>query len=178
MERQLRRYIMSNILAMIGTSCYVLADTFFISIAAGANGITALNLVIPIYGILYAIGSLIGVGSATRYSLSKSVGHDTANDYFSNAIWWTLLFSSIFVLIGIFFPDNLLSILGADKQILKVGTPYIRIVLCFAPFFMLNYTFTAFVRNDNGPRLAMLATLISGIFNIIFDYVLGFFTKA
>ena len=61
MKKQLRKYIAPNILAMVGTSCYVLADTFFISIAAGANGITALNLVLPIYGLIFALGSMIGV---------------------------------------------------------------------------------------------------------------------
>lgn len=174
MKKQLRKYIAPNILAMMGTSCYVLADTFFISVAEGSNGITALNLVLPVYGLIYAIGAMIGVGAATRYSLSRSTGHDSANDYFSNAIWWTLLFSSIFVLTGIFYPGEFLSLLGADKQILNVGLPYIRIVLCFTPFFMLNYTFTAFVRNDNAPKLAMSATLLSGIFNIIFDYIFMF----
>ena len=39
---------------------------------------------------------------------------------------------------------------------------------------MLNYTFTAFVRNDNAPNIAMAATLCSGFFNIIFDYVFMF----
>ena len=48
-EKQLRRYLLPNILAMAGTSCYVLADTFFISAAQGSDGITALNLVLPVY---------------------------------------------------------------------------------------------------------------------------------
>ena len=173
-KKQLARYIAPNILAMAGTSCYVLADTFFISIAEGANGITALNLVLPVYGLIYALGSMIGVGSATRYSLSKATGRETANEFFSNSIWWTLLCSSIFVLIGICFPGEFLTLLGADGEILTVGFSYIRIVLCFAPFFMLNYTCTAFVRNDNAPKLAMLATLLSGLFNILFDYLLMF----
>lgn len=174
MEQQLKRYIVPNVLAMIGTSCYVLADTFFISVAAGADGITALNLILPIYGLIFAIGSMIGIGSATRYCLCKFGGLEGTDDYFSNSIFWTLLISSIFVLIGIFFPDKILVLLGADKHILSVGLPYLRIVMCFTPFFMLNYTFTAFVRNDNSPNLAMVATLTSGIFNIIFDYVFMF----
>ena len=64
--------------------------------------------------------------------------------------------------------------MGADEVILGVGLTYMRIALCFAPCFMLNYTFTAFVRNDGAPNVAMAATLTSGIFNIIFDYVLMF----
>lgn len=174
MEKQLKKYIIPNILAMAGTSCYVLADTFFISIAEGTNGITTLNLVLPIYGLMFAIGSMIGVGSATRYSLSKSVNHSDADDYFSNSIWFTLLISSLFVLCGIFYPHAVLTLLGADKDILKIGLSYTRIILCFSPFFMLNYTFTAFARNDNAPGIAMAATLVSGIFNIIFDYIFMF----
>ena len=67
-----------------------------------------------------------------------------------------------------------LKIFGADEVIVNVTHTYVRIILCFSPFFMLNFTFTAFVRNDNSPRIAMAATLISGIFNIIFDYILMF----
>lgn len=174
MEKKLRRYIMPNILAMLGTSCYVLADTFFISIAEGANGITALNLALPLYGIMFALGSMIGIGSATRYSLNKALGKRDADDYFSNAIVFAVLFSSVFVISGICFPDQVLRCLGADESILGIGVSYIQIVLCFAPFFMANYTFTAFVRNDGAPHVAMAATLTSGIFNIVFDYIFMF----
>ena len=41
------KYVSLNILGMIGLSCYILADTFFVSKALGANGIAALNFSIP-----------------------------------------------------------------------------------------------------------------------------------
>lgn len=173
-EKQLRNYIAPNILAMVGTSCYVLADTFFIASSEGANGITALNLILPIYGLIFAIGSMIGIGSATKYSLLKSQGTKSAEDYFSNAIICTILVSLPFVAAGILFPRNILYLLGADGTIASLGETYIQIILCCTPLFMLNYTFTAFVRNDGAPRIAMAATLSSGIFNIIFDYIFMF----
>ena len=174
MEAKLRRYIFPSILAMLGTSCYILADTLFISIAAGANGITALNLVLPLYGLIFAIGSMIGIGSATRYSLSKSMGSEDADGYFSNAIFFSVCIGLVFVLLGVCAPDMVLRLLGADNEILQIGCSYTQIVLCFAPIFMLNYTFTAFVRNDHSPQIAMAATLTSGAFNILFDYLLMF----
>lgn len=174
-EKKLRGYILPNILATTGTSCYVLADTVFISMAEGANGITGLNLVLPVFAITYAIGAMIGIGSATKYTLLKSLGDKKTSDkYFSNSFIWSLLFGLPFLILGIFAPDAVLRILGADEVIEAVTHTYTRIILCFSPFFMLNFTFTAFVRNDNSPRIAMAATLISGIFNIIFDYVLMF----
>lgn len=174
-EKKLRGYILPNILATTGTSCYVLADTLFISLAEGANGITGLNLVLPIFAITYSIGAMIGIGSATKYALLKALGEkEEADKYFSNSFIFTLLFSLFFLMLGIFVPDVVLRLMGADDVIEAVTHSYMRVILCFSPFFMLNFTFTAFVRNDNAPKTAMAATLLSGVFNIIFDYILMF----
>lgn len=173
-EKKLRKYLIPNILAMIGISCYILADTFFVSRAAGTNGITALNLALPVYGIMFAVGSMIGIGSATRYSLCRLMSRKDTEQFFFNSIFWTLVISLVFVSFGIFCPEFVLKLMGADDKILSVGLSYIKIVLLFAPFFMLNYTFTAFTRNDGAPGIAMAATLSSSLFNIIFDYVFMF----
>ena len=174
MKRQLCRYILPNIFAMMGISCYILADTFFISLAAGADGITTLNLVLPIYGVLFAIGSMIGIGSATRYSIRKAQGSRDIDHYFSNAIIWGVLIGLVFTFLGGFYPEKMLQMMGADEEILAVGVPYARIFPLFSIFFICNYTFTSFVRNDGAPKVAMAATLLSSLFNIVFDYVFMF----
>ena len=173
-KKNLYQYIAPNVLAMIGMSCYILADTFFVSEAAGTNGITALNLALPIYGLIFAIGSMIGTGSAIRYALAKAMNQKDADNYFSNALIWDLMISIIFIVLGVFFPRHVMRFMGADSQIETLGAEYIQIVLCFAPFFMMNYAFTAFVRNDNAPHIAMAGTLLSSLFNIIFDYIFMF----
>ena len=79
-----------------------------------------------------------------------------------------------FTLLGNFFPAEILKLMGADADILSIGTEYLQIAMLFSPFFIANYTFTAFVRNDNAPNIAMAATLLSSLFNIVFDYVFMF----
>ena len=81
------KYVSQNILGMIGFSCYVLADSYFISIAKGADGLTALNLVMPLYSIIFSIGEMIGVGSAIRYAISKIKKDADADDYFWNMVY-------------------------------------------------------------------------------------------
>ena len=174
MEKRFVKYVSQNILGMIGTSAYILADTFFISRAAGADGIAALNLVLPIYSLIFAIGAMIGIGSATRFRVQRARKEKEADYYFSNGVYFCLLISIPFILAGVFIPDKLLAFLGADGVIIRVGTPYTRIFLLFTPFFMLNYVFGAFVRNDDNPTLAMVATFSSSIFNIVMDYVFMF----
>ena len=50
-KKQFIRYVSQNMLGMLGMSLYILADTYFISKAVGADGITALNLVLPVYNL-------------------------------------------------------------------------------------------------------------------------------
>ena len=74
MLKQFFKYITQSVAGMIGISVYILADTFFISVQSGADGLAVLNLILPVYGLVYAIGAMIGIGSATRYAISKAQG--------------------------------------------------------------------------------------------------------
>ncbi len=174
MDKELRHYIAPNVFAMLGISCYILADTFFISLAAGADGLTALNLILPVFGLMYAIAAMIATGSVIRFAILRSRNDGEADFYFGSSLFWAGAFSLFFLVLGIVCPDRVLCLMGADAQILAVGHSYIRTVLCFAPAFILNHTFTAFVRNDGRPKLAMAATMASSFFNIAFDWILMF----
>lgn len=173
-NRKFAKYVSQNIFGMLGMSCYILADTFFISVAEGTNGIAALNLVLPIYNIIYAIGAMLAIGSATRYSIEKIKEAHAADAYFSNAVFVGCMAGAIFFVLGMLVPDEIIRLMGGDETLVLVGTDYTRIFMLFAPFFILNYIFGAFVRNDGAPTLAMIATLTSSFSNIILDYVFMF----
>lgn len=174
MKKEYIKFVSQNILGMMGFSCYVLADTFFISKAAGVNGITVLNLCLPVYSLIFAIGSMLGVGSATRFSILREQSSPEMGLYFSNAVFWTFIISVPFMVGGLCLPGRILQIMGGDADIVALGTSYTKIFLVFTPFFMLNYIVNAFVRNDDAPFLAMAATLSGSIFNIVFDYIFMF----
>lgn len=173
-EKAFFKYVSQNILGMIGISVYILADTFFISLSVGADGITALNLVLPVYNLIFAIGSMIGVGSAIRYTLEQGQQEKEPFNYFSNALIFATLIGLIFSVTGLLAADKLIALLGGDAQIVATGTSYTRIFMLFAPCFMWNHIFNAFVRNDGAPSVAMAATLSGSLFNIVMDYVLMF----
>lgn len=168
------KYVSQNIIGMLGISLYILADTFFIALSVGANGITALNLVLPVYSLIYAIGAMIGVGSAIRFVVARNKGEQNADEYFSNALFFATLAGIVFTLIGGFIPDKVVGLMGGDAEIVAVGTSYTRIFMLFAPAFMWNHICNAFVRNDGAPSIAMAATTVSSLFNIVMDYVLMF----
>lgn len=171
-RKQFAKYVSQNIFGMIGISLYILADTFFISQAVGADGITALNLVLPLYSVIFAIGQMIGVGSAIRFAVEKGQERKQKYPWFSHAMIWATILGTVFTVIGFLFPEQVVALMGGDAAIVAVGAPYTRIFMSFSIFFMWNHVCNAFVRNDGAPTVAMAATLLSSLFNIVFDYVL------
>ncbi|MFQ7801294.1 MAG: MATE family efflux transporter [Coprobacillus cateniformis] len=167
------KYTSLSMLSMIGLSCYILADTLFIANGVGPLGLTALNLDLPIYNIIFGLGTMLGVGAATRFSILKSQDkHHEANQYFSQSLIVGLIISIPFMIIGIFFPTTIVQLLGGIVKFCLL-----RLIICvhllFLHFFY-NQIMVTFVRNDHNPKLASIAMLMGTLFNIIFDYILVF----
>ena len=159
----------------LGVSCYILADTFFVSKGLGANGLTALNLAIPVYNFIHGTGLMLGMGGATRFCVCKSrQRREKVNQIYTNTLYLGALFSAVFVLIGLFFGVRLSLLLGADKNVLDMTATYLKWLLLFSPAFILNDILLCFVRNDDNPRLAMTAMIIGSFSNIILDYIFIF----
>ena len=111
------KYVSLNILGMVSISCYILADTFFISKSLGARGLPALNLSIPIYSIVYGVGLMLGIGGSTRYSILKTKNEDLeANRVYSICVKTALLIGIVFAVIGLFFSSSLAIVFGADNN--------------------------------------------------------------
>lgn len=169
---QFIRYVSLNALGMLGLSCYILADTFFIARELGTDGLTALNLAIPIYSFINGFGLMVGMGGGTRYAIYKGSGEKRkGNDVFTQVTLFALLISLMGVFMGLFFAPSLSTILGADHVIHQMTTTYLRIMLLFSPFFILNNVLLCFVRNDGAPNTSMLGMLLGSISNIILDYI-------
>lgn len=173
--KEFAKYSSLNVFGMLGLSCYILADTLFISKGLGADGLTALNLAIPIYSFIHGSGLMLGMGGATKYSISKGQNkHHGTCPFFTNTIFLTLALATLFLLTGVFFSKSLTTILGANSDVFNMTNTYLNVILLFAPAFMLNDVLICFVRNDGNPKLSMLAMLGGSLSNIILDYVFIF----
>ncbi len=168
------KYTTLNILGMMGLSCYILADTFFVSKALGSVGLTALNLAIPAYNFIHGTGLLLGMGGSTRWSILKASGSDQGNIVFTTAFRLTILLSLVFAAFGLLGSAPLARLLGADALTFDMTRTYLRILLLFSPFFMMNDLLLCFTRNDGAPGLAMKAMLAGSFSNILMDYIFMF----
>ena len=170
--RQFSRYVSLNVLGMIAMSVYILADTFFIANGVGADGLAALNFAIVIWTVLQATGLMLGIGGATKFQVYKSQG-DTAgaNRTFANAVMLALFAAVVLLVMVNLFATPIAYVLGADVDTVSFADTYLRVIFCFAPFFLMNNVLLPFVRNDGSPQLAMAAMILGSMANIVLDYL-------
>lgn len=175
LRRELAGYISLNVLGMIGLSCYILADTYFIAKGMGAKGLAALNLAIAVYSFIHGSGLMIGIGGATRFTILKAQGKDQeADKVFMQSIFVGTAAGIFFLLLGIFASGALAKLLGANADIFALTNVYLKTLMCFSPCFILNNVCLAFVRNDGNPNLSMVGMVSGSLCNIVLDYVFIF----
>ena len=173
--REYARYTALSVVGMLALSCYILADTFFVSKSLGTEGLAALNIAIPVYNFIHGTGLMLGMGGATRFSICRSRGaRREADEMFTNTLYMAAGFSVLFAALGLFFSGELAALLGADEEIFAMSRTYMQVLLLFSPAFILNDILVCYVRNDGNPQLSMAATAGGSFSNIVLDYVFMF----
>lgn len=169
------KYVSLNIAGMAGQSVYIIIDTFFISFALGVNGLVALNISIPVIGIMWGLSMMIGLGGAILFAIYRSREEHAATDaVFMNSIMLELAFGVLLIVLGLFFSREIAELLGAEGIIIEMAGIYIKSILCFGPMLTLERALLFFVCNDGNPSLASASMLTYSAANIILDYIFIF----
>lgn len=165
-------FVFSSICGMLGSVGTIIADTYFISQQLGSKGLAALNIDLPIFGLLAGLGLMIAIGGGTRFTILKEQGQlDKANTSYTTAFYLASIMGGIFVISGIFFSRPFTHLLGASHDIFHLCHTYLTVILLCGPFFMFNYLWVVFIRNDGNPHYPMIAMIFNNIMNIILDYL-------
>ncbi|MCL2564168.1 MAG: MATE family efflux transporter [Oscillospiraceae bacterium] len=166
------KYVSLNIIGMITASALVFIDAIFISIALGADGLTAISLTAPIFSIVFGLGLMLGEGGGSKYAANMAVEkEEKANAFFTLSIKTCLMIAVPLVVIGLLFAEPLSMFLGADAYIMPEVSAYARVLLAFSPAIMLYYALESFVRNDGTPGTATISSVILYATNIALNYV-------
>ncbi len=174
-KRLYLKYFFPTVGAALVTSIYILFDTIFIGQAVGGDGLAALNIVLPIYSIVFGCGYLIGIGGSTVMGIERGRDHETkAKLIFSLSIILAIIIAFSFFIIGKLFMDDIAFMLGATDLTIELIREYMDIVAWgFIPF-TIGSALQGFVRVDKSPKRAMVATITGGMLNIILDYIFVF----
>ena len=169
------KYLIPSVSATMVTSIYLLADSIMVGKGLGEIAIAALNLVLPLFNILFGTGALFGVGGGVLFSVAMG-NHDPqrAKRYFTLAVLLNGSFMLFYLICGIFFLKPILTALGATAVTMPDAYAYARCIVLGVPFFTFSSFLQALIRNDKAPKLAMLAVITGGVTNIVLDWVFIF----
>jgi len=174
---KLLRFTLPSIVMNIFLSLYIIVDGYFVANFVGKTEFAAINLIMPILGILGTIGYMFGVGGSAL--IAKTLGEkkqDQANRLFSLIVLVSSCLGVLLMVAGFIFMRPITSLLGADGQLLEDTVLYGRIFILALPAWILLYEFQLFFVTAEKPRLGLLITVLAGLSNIAFDalFIIGF----
>ena len=174
---KLLRFTLPTIVMNIFLSLYIIVDGYFVANFVGKTEFAAINLIMPVLGILGTIGYMFGVGGSAL--IAKTLGEkkqDQANRLFSLIVLVSSCLGVLLMVAGFIFMRPITSLLGADGQLLEDTVLYGRIFILALPAWILLYEFQLFFVTAEKPRLGLLITVLAGLSNIAFDaiFIIGF----
>ena len=169
------RYLIPSMLTMIMLAVYTFTDTFVVGRRLGSTALGAMGVCTPVLTITYAFGFLFGMGGASHYALCKGSGKtEKARQYFSSSVWLALITGSIAAIVLNLVAEPFAIFLGADNASLPYAMPYLRVLLCYIPGFMMDVLMMGFMKNEGHPTVAMVATITGSLLNVVLDFVFVF----
>jgi putative MATE family efflux protein len=163
------------IIEMLGESLFAVVDIFYVgklgSNAVAVVGITETALVL-IYAI--AIGLSIGATATIARRIGEKEPEEAAKTAFHVLVLGTIV-SAIIGVIGVIFAPNFLQLLGAEPEVIKLGTTYARIM--FGTNFVILFLFllSAIFRGAGDAAVAMRVLWLANILNIILAPIFIFY---
>lgn len=163
------------IISMLVTALYNIVDQIFIGQGVGMLGNAATNIAFPLSTTCTAISLLLGIGSATNFSLHLGAGEkDESAKYAGNGMCLMTVFGISLFLLTTIFLTPMLKFFGATTDVLPYAEAYTRITAIGFPFLIANTGMSKLILADGSPRYSMISMLIGAVVNTILDPVFIF----
>ena len=174
-SKLIKKFAVPSIVAMLVSSLYNIIDQIFIGQGVGFLGNAATNVAFPLTTICISIALLIGVGSASKFSLSLGKGEtEEANKVVGNAIWMMVILSVTYCVLGLIFLEPLLNAFGATEANFPYAYSYASVTLLGVPFLITNSALSNLIRADGSPKYSMISMVAGAIINTILDPIFIF----
>lgn len=174
----LRRFALPSITSTLVSSLYNIVDQIFIGQGVGYLGNAATNVSYPFSTICLAIALLVGIGSASRFSLflGQKKQEDAAKVAGSGVVLMAVA-GLLYAAIGECLLEPLLRIFGATADVLPYARQYAGITLLGMPFLIVTNGLSNLIRADGSPKYSMICMVSGAIANTILDPIFIFVCK-
>lgn len=151
---------------------YAIVDGFFVGRSIGDTGLSAINIAYPVTALIQAAGTGTGMGGAVMYSVRLAEKRDSEAENFMKGVFFYLALTGILLTV-ILFPltDPLLSLMGADGELMKPGREYLSVIVLGSVFQVFGTGVVPLIRNQGKSVQAMYCMIGGFVTNIFLDYL-------
>jgi putative MATE family efflux protein len=156
------------ILEMAMESLFAVVDVFFVS-KLGVNAVATVGLTESMLMIAYSLA--MGFAMAATAMIARRTGEknpDGAAHTALQALYVAIGFSILISIAGILFAKDILSIMGADADIVNNHYRYTQIMLGTNVVIMLLFLINGIFRGAGDAAIAMRSLWLANIMNIVF----------
>lgn len=168
----LLRFTLPSMIMMLFNSFYTMVDGGFVSNFVGTDALSATNIAYPLLNLVLAIGIMFATGGSAV--VARQMGEDSFERARQSFSLIALSISAIGIftaVVTLFFSEPIVRALGSTDALFDYCQDYLLFIGLFAPCFMLQVLFQFFFTTTGKPHIGLIATLLGGIANIVFDYV-------
>lgn len=163
-----------TIIAMMITSIYSMADTYFVSYL-GTAATAAVGVNASIDQTIMMAGSFLAIGSNSYIArLLGAKQNDKASKTLSTAFFTALALGVLVMVPGLLFTQSIVKFLGATPSATKYAIDYARYILIASPFMTASFVLNQCLRSEGSPVYSMMGMGIGGVLNIILDPIFIF----
>ena len=171
----LLKYALPGIIAMTASSLYNMVDSIFIGHGVGAMALSGLTVAKPFMDICAAFGTLVGVGASSLVAIKLGEkDYRSANDVLANVILLNVLLGALVMAVGLYWLDPILYAFGASDVTITFAREYMEIILWGNILTHIYYGLNSMLRSIGHPKIAMYATIVAVVTNIILDPIFIF----
>ena len=153
---------------------YNLVDMIFIG-RLGGQSIAGIAFNMPLFFLV--LGLTMGLGTGVTASIARFIGQNNkkeADNSAEHAIFMAVVISLFLSSLGLLFGERILSLFGAEGEILSIGWEYLH-VMCFGmPFMIFSGFFRSILAGEGDMKLPMMVAGLGTVLNIILDPIFIF----
>ena len=164
-------------ISMLIQALYNIVDSMFVA-RVSQDALAAVSLCYPIQMIIIAVACGTGVGINALLSRFLGEKHfDKANNVAIHGIILSIVNWLIFVIIGLFFSRQFLTLFSQDETIISMGVSYMQICTIFSFGVFIQITYERIMQSTGNTIYNMIIQGIGAIINIILDpiFIFGYF---
>ena len=155
-------------------TAYNLADTFWLG-QFSTTALAAITFAFPMVFLLISLGMGVSVAGSILVAQNTGKGDRRAAEYAaSQTVTFSLAVSAVAGVVGFFFVEDFLRLLGASAKTLPAATSYMQVIALGLPFMFGFFIFISLMRGAGDTVTPMLVMLGTVVLNILIDPVLIF----